>query len=95
MLVKFSLSHAKIEKIPEKIFVMINKDGVETSFRFYEEHNCYEGEHRAHEGSSQSPLGKTLKSHVVWQSVNKSQATLQMTGQAITKKCFAKMNLNQ
>ena len=27
MLVKFSLSHAKIEKIPEKNFVMINKDG--------------------------------------------------------------------
>ena len=27
VLVRFSLSHAKIEKIPEKKFVMINKDG--------------------------------------------------------------------
>ena len=26
VLVKFSFSHAKIEKIPEKIFLMINKD---------------------------------------------------------------------
>ena len=46
VLVKFSLSHAKIEKIPEKVFVMINKDGGgggRTSFRFYEGHNCYEG----------------------------------------------------
>ena len=71
---------------------MINKDGGggETSFRFYEGHNCYEGGgHRAHGGSSQSPLGKTLKSHVVWQSVNKSQATLQMTGQAVTKKMLS------
>ena len=28
------------------------------------------------------------KNHVVWQSVNKIQATLQMTGQAVTKKWF-------
>ena len=88
----------RLKKIPEKIFVMINKvggggGGGETRFRFYDGHNCYEGGHRAHGGSSQSPLGKTLKSNVVeWQSVNKSQATLQMTGQAVTKKCFAKMN---
>ena len=34
------------------------------------------------------------KSHVVWQSVNKIQATLQMTGQAVTKKWFVKMNLS-
>ena len=27
VVVKFSLSHAKIEKIPKKNFVMINKDG--------------------------------------------------------------------
>ena len=33
------------------------------------------------------------KSHVVWQSVNKIQATLQMAGQAVTKKWFVKMNL--
>ena len=89
MLVTFSLSHAKIEKIPEKIFVMIHKDGggVETSFRFYEGHNCYEGgDIELMGGPPSPPLGKTLKSHVVWQSVNKSQATLQMTGQAVTKK---------
>ena len=34
------------------------------------------------------------KSHVVWQSVNKIQATLQMTGQAVTKKWFVEMNLS-
>ena len=37
---KISLCHAKIEKISEKIFVMINKDG---------------GGHRAHGGIPQSP----------------------------------------
>ena len=35
------------------------------------------------------------KSHVVWQSVNKIQATLQMTGQAITKKWFVEMNVSK
>ena len=35
-----------------------------------------------------------LKSHVVWQSVNKTQASLQMTGQAVTKKWSAKINIS-
>ena len=35
---------------------MINKDEGGTIFRFYGgEHSCYEGRHRAHRGSSQSP----------------------------------------
>ena len=33
-----------------------------------------------------------IKSHVVWQSVNKIQATLQMTGQSVTKKWFVEIN---
>ena len=35
-----------------------------------------------------------IRGHVVWQPVNKIQATLQMTGQAVTKKWFVKMNLS-
>ena len=35
-----------------------------------------------------------LKSHVVWQSVNKIQAILQVTGQAVNKKWFVKVNLS-
>ena len=35
MLVNISLCHAKIEKISETIFVMINKDGGGTIFGFY------------------------------------------------------------
>ena len=63
VLVKFSLSHTKIKKIPEKIFVMINKDerGGGTSFRFYEgrgkqvldfmrDTTVMRGGHRAHGG---------------------------------------------
>ena len=35
-----------------------------------------------------------IKSHVVWQTVNKIQATLQMTGQAVTKKWFVNVSLS-
>ena len=35
-----------------------------------------------------------IRYNVVWQSVNKTQAALQMTGQAVTKKWLVKMNLN-
>ena len=35
-----------------------------------------------------------IRYNVVWQSVNKIQATLQMTGQAVTRKWFVKMNLS-
>ena len=35
-----------------------------------------------------------IRYNVVWQSVNKTQATLQMTDQAATKKWLVKMNLN-
>ena len=34
------------------------------------------------------------KSHVVWQSVNEIQATLEMMGQAVTKKWFVNMDLS-
>ena len=34
------------------------------------------------------------KSHVVWQLLNKIQAALQMTGQAVTKTWLVKMNLS-
>ena len=60
---QISLCHAKIEKISEKIFVMIDKDGGRQFLDFMGGHNCYEGGHRAHGGSPQSPpppLGKTL-----------------------------------
>ena len=41
---------------------MTNKDGGGTILRFYGgTHSCYEGGHRAHGGSPQSPpVGKTL-----------------------------------
>ena len=53
---QISLCHAKIEKISEKIFVMINKDGGRGQFLdFMGGHSCYEGGHRAHGGSPQSP----------------------------------------
>ena len=35
-----------------------------------------------------------IESHVVWQSVNKIQVTLQMKGQTVTKKWFVKINLS-
>ena len=35
-----------------------------------------------------------ILSHVVWQSVNQTQATLQMTSQSVTQKRFVKINLN-
>ena len=35
-----------------------------------------------------------IKATVVWQSVNKFQATQQMAGQAVTKKWFVKINLS-
>ena len=57
------LCHAKIEKISEKIFVMINKDGGGGQFLdFMGGHSCYEGGHRAHGGPPSPPpqLGKTL-----------------------------------
>ena len=34
------------------------------------------------------------KSHIVWQSVNKIQATLQMPGQAVSKKSFVENKSN-
>ena len=54
---QITLCHAKIEKIPIKIFVMINNDGGRwwTIFRFYK------GGHRSHGGPQSSPLAKTLK----------------------------------
>ena len=33
-------------------------------------------------------------SHIVWQSVNKIQTALQMTGQTVTKKWFVKKHLS-
>ena len=58
---QISLCHAKIEKISEKIFVMIDKDGGDNFWILWGRHSCYEGGHRAHGGSPQSPpLGKTL-----------------------------------
>ena len=49
---QISLCHAKIEKISEKIFVMIDKDGGGGQFLdFMGGHSCYEGGHRAHGGS--------------------------------------------
>ena len=53
---QISLCHAKIEKISEKIFVMIDRDwGRGAIFGFYGGHSCYEGGDRAH-GGSPSPL---------------------------------------
>ena len=46
---QISLCHAKIEKIPIKIFVMINKDGGWTIFRFYK------GRHELMASQSPSP----------------------------------------
>ena len=41
---QISLCHAKIEKISEKFFVMINKDGGRGQFLdFMGGHSCYEG----------------------------------------------------
>ena len=49
---QISLCHAKIEKISEKIFVTIDKDGGGDNFWIlWGGHSCYEGEHRAHGGS--------------------------------------------
>ena len=46
---QISLCHAKIEKISENIFVMIDKDGGGGQFLdFMGGHSCYEGGHRAH-----------------------------------------------
>ena len=57
---QISLCHEKIERISEKFFVMINKDGGGTIFGFY-------GGHRAHGGFPQSPLlGKTLPGMAVF-----------------------------
>ena len=39
-----SVCHAKIEKISEKFFVMINKDGGGGIFGFNGGHSCYEGD---------------------------------------------------
>ena len=67
---QLSLCHAKIEKVSEKFFVMINKDGGGTIFGFLDfmgGDSCYEGEHRAHGASPQSPpLGKTLPGMAVF-----------------------------
>ena len=63
---QISLCHAKTEKISEKIFVMIDKDGGggegSNFWILLGGHSCYEGGHRAHGGSPQSPppLSKTL-----------------------------------
>ena len=58
---QISLCHAKIEKISEKIFVMIDKDGGGQFLDFMGGHSCYEGGHRAHGGPpSLPPPGKTL-----------------------------------
>ena len=49
---QISLCHGKIEKISEKNFVMIDKDGGRGQFLdFMGGHSCYEGGHRAHGGS--------------------------------------------
>ena len=53
---QISLCHAKIEKISEKIFVMINKDRGRGQFLdFMGGHSCYEEGHRAHGGGPPSP----------------------------------------
>ena len=53
---QISLCQAKIEKISEKFFVMINKDGEGAIFGFHGGHSCYEG----------GPLGKTLPGMAVF-----------------------------
>ena len=53
---QISLCHAKIEKISEKIFVMIDKDGGGGQFLdFMGGHSCYKGGHRAHGGPPSPP----------------------------------------
>ena len=61
---QISLCHAKIEKISEKFFVMINKDeGGGAIFGFNGGHSCYEGDIKLMGGP---PLGKTLPGMAVF-----------------------------
>ena len=56
---QINLCHAKIEKISEKFFVMINKDGGGDNFWIlWRGHSCYEGGIELMGGPP--PLGKTL-----------------------------------
>ena len=64
---QISLCHAKIEKISEKFFVVINKDGGDNFWILLGGHSCYEGGIEIM-GVPQPPppLGKTLSGMAVF-----------------------------